>query len=116
MVLGIFVALVVLFIILPLVGVALFWVLSTAIVGIVLGGLARLIIPGRQPIGLLATIVCGWVGSLIGGGISHAIWHHQHHLATLLIEIAVSAVAVLVWSGHNRRAIGSSTPHRVIDI
>jgi uncharacterized membrane protein YeaQ/YmgE (transglycosylase-associated protein family) len=116
MVLGIFIALIVLFVILPLVGVAIWWVVSTAVVGLFFGALGRLVVPGQQRIGALATIICGWAGALIGGAIGHGVWHHHHYLATLLIEIGVSAVAVAAWSGHDRRAVRQSRPHRVIDI
>jgi uncharacterized membrane protein YeaQ/YmgE (transglycosylase-associated protein family) len=121
MILYVFLALIVLFIVLPIIGAAVTWVIWTAIVGIFLGGLARLIIPGRQNIGILATIVCGWVGSLVGGAIGSGVWgfhHNHHHFATLLIEIGVSAVAVLGWSATHRKPIAASDSHqhRVIDI
>lgn len=117
MVLVVFAALIVLFVILPLVGVALWFVISTALVGLVLGALGRLVVPGEQPIGVLATIICGWAGSLIGGTIGRIVWTgHSHHWATLLIEIGISAVAVLAWSRHDRKMIRANTPHRVIDV
>jgi uncharacterized membrane protein YeaQ/YmgE (transglycosylase-associated protein family) len=116
MVLFVFLALIVLFVILPLIGVALWFVISTAVVGLILGALGRLIVPGQQPIGVLATIICGWAGSLIGGAIGRIIWNHHHHFVTLLIEIGISAVAVLAWSGHDRKAVHSSSSRRVIDI
>jgi uncharacterized membrane protein YeaQ/YmgE (transglycosylase-associated protein family) len=40
------------------------------IIGLVAGAIARLLIPGRQPMGLLMTMVLGLVGSIIGGLIS----------------------------------------------
>jgi uncharacterized membrane protein YeaQ/YmgE (transglycosylase-associated protein family) len=87
------------------------------VVGLILGALGRLIVPGQQPIGILATIICGWAGSLIGGAIGRIIWNaHSHHLVTLLIEIGVSAAAVLAWSSHDRRAVHGSSSRRVIDI
>lgn len=119
MILWVFGALVILFVLLPLVGAAISWVVWTALVGIFLGGVARLIIPGRQNIGVLATIACGWVGSLVGGAIGSGLWgfhHNHHHFATLLIEIGVSAVAVLGWSRTHRTAINPPTHHMVIDI
>ncbi|MFL5331104.1 MAG: GlsB/YeaQ/YmgE family stress response membrane protein [Gemmataceae bacterium] len=42
--------------------------------GLFVGAIARLLMPGRQPIGCLATILCGIVGALIGSGVSWAIW------------------------------------------
>lgn len=44
------------------------------IIGLLAGLLARLIIPGRQAMGWVMTIVLGLVGSLIGGFISTAIF------------------------------------------
>lgn len=37
------------------------------IAGLIIGALARLIKPGRQNLGILATLGLGLVGSLIGG-------------------------------------------------
>ena len=37
------------------------------LVGLVVGILARALMPGRDPIGILGTILVGCVGSLIGG-------------------------------------------------
>lgn len=117
MALGIFIALIVLFVVLPLIGVALWWVIWTAIVGLFFGLLGRLIVPGQQPLGVLATIVCGWAGALIGGAIGRGVWgYHRHHFATVLIEIGISAVVVAIWSAKDRRAVRRSRPHRIIDI
>ena len=44
------------------------------IVGLIAGALARLIMPGRDPMGLIATILLGIVGSILGGLVSWAIW------------------------------------------
>ncbi|OAI54537.1 hypothetical protein AYO44_14740 [Planctomycetaceae bacterium SCGC AG-212-F19] len=46
---------------------ALLWWL---IIGLLAGAIARLLIPGRQPMGLLMTMILGLVGSIIGGLIS----------------------------------------------
>ena len=43
------------------------------IAGIIIGLLARLILPGRQRIGLLWTLALGIAGSLIGGTIANAL-------------------------------------------
>jgi uncharacterized membrane protein YeaQ/YmgE (transglycosylase-associated protein family) len=44
------------------------------IAGLIVGAIARLIVPGRQPMGLLMTMVLGVIGALIGGLLSWAIW------------------------------------------
>lgn len=111
-----FLAIVVVFLTIGLVGVALFWIISTAVTGLVIGALARLLLPGSQPIGILATIVCGWAGALIGSGIGNGFGFHRWE--TLLIEIGAAAVGVGVWSASNRRRRVASAGHhhRVIDI
>ncbi len=40
------------------------------IVGLIAGLLGRLLMPGRQPMGCLLTVILGLVGSLVGGFIS----------------------------------------------
>jgi uncharacterized membrane protein YeaQ/YmgE (transglycosylase-associated protein family) len=44
------------------------------IIGLIAGGLARLLIPGRQPMGWLMTTVLGLVGSIVGGLIAAAVF------------------------------------------
>ncbi|MGQ0773057.1 MAG: GlsB/YeaQ/YmgE family stress response membrane protein [Pseudonocardiales bacterium] len=40
------------------------------VAGLIIGALARLLKPGKQNLGLLATLLLGLVGSVIGGGIA----------------------------------------------
>ena len=44
------------------------------IIGLIAGALARLIMPGRDAMGIIATILLGIVGSILGGLVSWAIW------------------------------------------
>jgi len=44
------------------------------IIGLIAGALARLIMPGRDPMGIVMTIILGIVGSILGGLVSRAIW------------------------------------------
>jgi uncharacterized membrane protein YeaQ/YmgE (transglycosylase-associated protein family) len=114
-ILAVFALLVLIFVILPLAGMALWLVISTAALGIVFGALGRLIVPGHQPIGVLATICCGLVGSLLGGAVSQAA--HLPHVATLLVEVAVAASAVALWSATHRQSIQRGRRSRgIIDV
>lgn len=49
-------------------------IIGFLIFGLIVGLLARAIYPGRQPMGWVATIILGMIGSLVGGLIGHAIW------------------------------------------
>ncbi|GAA3164179.1 hypothetical protein GCM10010531_15450 [Blastococcus jejuensis] len=67
------------------------------IAGLIIGALARLITPGKQHLSILATLLLGLVGSLIGGTIAWAlgtgsIWE----LNVLGFVLAVIAAVLLI--------------------
>ncbi|MDQ6838583.1 MAG: GlsB/YeaQ/YmgE family stress response membrane protein [Actinomycetota bacterium] len=95
MILALLVILVLLFVVLPLIGLALWTLITTVVVGLIIGAVARLVIPGQQPIGLLATVVCGLSGSIIGGFLGQHVLK-MSGLPTVLLEIVVAALAVVV--------------------
>ncbi|MFH8448027.1 GlsB/YeaQ/YmgE family stress response membrane protein [Streptomyces fungicidicus] len=47
-------------------------IISAIVIGIVIGVLGRLVVPGRQRIGILWTILVGIVAALIGSAIASA--------------------------------------------
>ena len=47
------------------------------IVGFIVGAIARLLMPGRDPIGILGTIVLGIVGSFVGGFLQNLVEYHS---------------------------------------
>lgn len=114
MILAVFALLVLIFVVLPLAGMAIAWVIWTALVGVVLGGLGRLIVPGPQRIGVFATIACGLVGSLVGGVIGQV--EDLHRFATFLIELGVAAGAVALWAGTHRRPVSRGRSRGIIDV
>lgn len=124
MILLVFIALLVAFVVLPIVGAAIWWVIVAFFTGFIIGALARLVVPGRQAIGFLATVASGWIGSLGGYAIAGGLWgfkhHHGHWFATVLIEIGVAAIAVLLFDFLARKSPTQHTRvevhHRVVDI
>jgi uncharacterized membrane protein YeaQ/YmgE (transglycosylase-associated protein family) len=106
--LAIFVALVILFVVLPIFGMALWALITTIIVGLVIGGLARLILPGSHPIGFLATVGAGLCGSIVGGFLGQHILR-VHWFGTILLEVAIAAVLVALIAGRGRR-VGAAPP------
>ncbi|MGH9110361.1 MAG: GlsB/YeaQ/YmgE family stress response membrane protein [Acidimicrobiales bacterium] len=85
-----------LFIVFPIVGLAIGALISAAIVGLVIGALGRLVIPGRQPIGLLATVLLGLIGSIVGSFIGHHVLGIG--AVSILLEIGVAAAAVALYA------------------
>jgi uncharacterized membrane protein YeaQ/YmgE (transglycosylase-associated protein family) len=71
------------------------------IIGLVAGLLARLIMPGRDAMGLLATMLLGIAGSLIGGVISWAIWGasstNSIQPSGLIMSIVGAILVLFVW-------------------
>jgi uncharacterized membrane protein YeaQ/YmgE (transglycosylase-associated protein family) len=75
---------------------------SAIVVGLVIGGLGRLVVPGRQPIGCLLTILLGIVGSVAGLAIAEAAGLHWW-LLVFTCQVAVAAVGVAVVASAMRR-------------
>src|SRR5882724_7870341 len=81
------------------------FILILLIVGLIAGALARLLVPGRDPIGLLGTIVLGVLGSFLGGFILNLIEYHTlavHHLRASGIIGALILLILYRLSGHER--------------
>jgi uncharacterized membrane protein YeaQ/YmgE (transglycosylase-associated protein family) len=102
MFLVLFLILLALFVALPLVGIALWAFLTTLVVGLILGGLGRLIVPGPQRIGFLATLMAGLSGSILGGFLGQHVLDLGGFL-TLLLEIGVAALAVAAFAAATGR-------------
>jgi uncharacterized membrane protein YeaQ/YmgE (transglycosylase-associated protein family) len=80
--------------------------LGYVIVGIVVGFLARLLVPGRDPMGFVMTLVIGIVGSVIGGWLAGAAFEDTQGvdwIASLLVAIGLVLVMRRFW-GQRARA------------
>lgn len=84
----------VLFVVLPVLGATVWALLTTLLVGLVLGGLARLIVPGRTRLSLTTTALVGVVGSLLGTLLAQLL--DRGSFAQLLLQIGVAVALVLV--------------------
>jgi uncharacterized membrane protein YeaQ/YmgE (transglycosylase-associated protein family) len=73
-------------------GLLLFLILL-AVVGLIVGALARLLLPGPDPMGVGATILLGVAGSFIAGVFSWFVLHR--HGAGLILSVLVSML--LLW-------------------
>ena len=70
------------------------------IVGLIAGALARLLVPGRDSIGIGMTIVIGLIGSFVGGFLGYVLFHHDASSGALqpsgLIGSVIGAIIVLL--------------------
>jgi uncharacterized membrane protein YeaQ/YmgE (transglycosylase-associated protein family) len=73
-------------------------IVAWPLIGLVIGGLARLLVPGRQHMGLVATILIGVVAALVGGIITTAIIGAGHTMITFIVALIAAALLVSAFS------------------
>ena len=89
----------------------LFDILGLIVIGLIIGALARLILPGKQRISIVATLALGVLGALIGGWIASLLGTGDiFELNVLGFILAVIAAIVLVgayagMAGRSNRAV-----------
>ena len=66
-----------------------------ALIGLVIGALARLILPGKQNLSILATAGAGVAAALLGGIVAHALDLGNVLQFVIALVLAVALVAVL---------------------
>ena len=71
------------------------WLLA----GLIVGFLARMLVPGPDPMGWLGTIVLGIVGSLVGGFLANLLFNGQAIVqpAGWLGSIIGAVIVLLIW-------------------
>jgi len=76
------------------------FIITLIIIGAIAGFLARLIVPGRDPMGVIATIVLGIVGSFVGGFLGYLLFHKDASEGALqpsgVIGSIIGAIVVLL--------------------
>ncbi len=88
-------------------------IIVSLLAGIIIGPLARLVLPGRQNISMGMTIVIGAVGAFLGGLIAN--WVGVEDTSGLdwtqyAIQVAVAAVLVIAYGAMAGRSASSTTP------
>jgi uncharacterized membrane protein YeaQ/YmgE (transglycosylase-associated protein family) len=84
------------------------FIITLIIIGAIAGFLARLIVPGRDAMGVVATIVLGIIGSFVGGFLGYVIFHKDASQGALqpsgvIGSIIGAVIALLVYRAVNRR-------------
>lgn len=85
-------------------------IITVIIVGLIAGFIARAVVPGRQSMGIGATILLGIVGSFIGGFLGYLIFRQDAsdgflQPAGIIGSIIGAIIALLIWGAvKGRRA------------
>ena len=76
-------------------------IIGAIIVGLIVGALARLIMPGKQSIGVIMTIVLGILGSLIGSWVTYQVGYSNSNggwaVIPFLVGVVVAAILIAAY-------------------
>lgn len=89
-------------------------ILWTIIVGAVIGALARLAMPGRQPVGVIVTILLGIVGAFLGSWLTAQFGYHNANggfeILPFVVGVVVAALLIALYVALTGRR--NTTVHR----
>ncbi len=76
-------------------------IIGAIVVGLIVGALARLVMPGKQNIGVIVTIVLGALGSLLGTWVSYKLGYSNQNGGFKIIPFLVGVIfAVVLIAGY----------------
>lgn len=89
-------------------------IVAWLITGLVIGAVAHLLVPGRQRIGILLTVLFGIAGALVGGFITAALLGPGHLIISFIVALIVSALLISAVSHpRSRRYLYSNRRRRL---
>ena len=73
-------------------------ILGWILFGLIVGALAKLVMPGRDPGGIFVTMLLGIAGALIGGFLGRVVgWYGPGEAAGLLMSLLGAVVILFVY-------------------
>jgi uncharacterized membrane protein YeaQ/YmgE (transglycosylase-associated protein family) len=73
-------------------------IVITLLVGLVVGALAKLVMPGRDPGGILVTMLLGIAGAFIAGALGHSLgWYAMGEGPGLIASVLGSVVLLGIY-------------------
>lgn len=83
-------------------------IISIIIIGLIAGAVARLVVPGRQNLSIVMTIVLGIIGSFVGGFLGYLLFGADQgggflQPAGIIGSIIGAIIVLLIWGAVNRR-------------
>ena len=78
------------------------------VIGLIAGFIARALVPGRDPMSVLGTMLLGIIGSFIGGFLGYVLTHHDatdgaFQASGIIGSIVGAVIALLVYRAANGR-------------
>ena len=73
-------------------------ILGWILFGLVVGALAKLVMPGRDPGGIIVTMLLGIAGAVLGGFIGRSLgWYGQNESAGFLMSFAGAVMLLVIY-------------------
>ncbi len=73
-------------------------ILGWILFGLIVGALAKLVMPGRDPGGIIVTILLGIAGAVLGGFTGRAMgWYGEGEAAGFLMSFAGAVVLLVIY-------------------
>jgi uncharacterized membrane protein YeaQ/YmgE (transglycosylase-associated protein family) len=73
-------------------------VLGWIVFGLIVGAIAKLLMPGRDPGGFIVTILLGIAGALIGGFLGRALgWYREGEPAGFVMSLLGAVVLLFIY-------------------
>lgn len=82
------------------------FVFAIALSGLVVGALGRLVVPGRQEMGCLATIGAGIAGSIVGGLIGRVLFGPNYAPGLVMSTLAAAGIIYLLTRSTTEHSAG----------
>ena len=81
-------------------------ILGWIVIGLLAGGVAKLLMPGKDPGGCLITILLGIAGAFLAGWLGHAVgWYEQGEGAGFIAAIVGAFIILAIYRLVMRRRI-----------
>jgi uncharacterized membrane protein YeaQ/YmgE (transglycosylase-associated protein family) len=78
--------------------------LAVVIIGLIVGALAKLIMPGKDPGGIIVTILLGIAGSVLGTWLGRAVgWYQPGQSAGFIMSLIGAIVLLGIYHMFRRR-------------
>jgi uncharacterized membrane protein YeaQ/YmgE (transglycosylase-associated protein family) len=83
------------------------WIISSIVGGLIVGAIARFLMPGTDRMGCVMTILLGIAGSFVGGFVATLLWRSsqdEFRPAGFLMSVVGAFLLLLLWRMISKRS------------